>query len=101
VEKKLEWDGHGNWTGRSRKPDGMVKEAGRDGHGSGMVSGQKRKIYCNRYRVGLSKKKHGDFKSEVRIHLSFKVTKLYASFSNIKRMQLTLQNFYTYNKKIS
>ena len=26
-------DGHGSWTVRSRKLDGMVTEAGRDGHG--------------------------------------------------------------------
>ena len=26
-------DGHGRWTGWSRKVDGMVTEAGRDGHG--------------------------------------------------------------------
>jgi hypothetical protein len=33
-------------TVRSRKPDGTVTEAGRDGHGTVTVSGQKRKIYC-------------------------------------------------------
>jgi hypothetical protein len=38
-------------------------------------------------------KNHGDFKSEVRIHLSIKVTKLGAIYSNIKRMQLTLQQW--------
>ena len=31
VSKILERDGHGRWTGWSRKPDGMVTEAGRDG----------------------------------------------------------------------
>ena len=34
-------------TVRSRKPDGTVMEAGRDGHVPVTVSGQKRKIYCN------------------------------------------------------
>ncbi len=36
----------GRWTVRSRKLDGMVTEAGRYGHGTVTVSGQKRKIYC-------------------------------------------------------
>ncbi len=40
-------DGHGSWTGWSRKPDGMVT-----------VSGQKRKIYCtniqNRIKIFLT-----------------------------------------------
>ena len=46
-------------------------------------------------------KNHCDFKSEVRIHLCVKVTKLDAFYSNTKRMQLTLQNFCAYNLKIS
>jgi hypothetical protein len=46
-------------------------------------------------------KNHCDFKSEVRIHLSFKVTKLDTFYSNIMRMQLTLQNFCAYSIKIS
>ena len=28
-----DWDGHGRWTGWSRKVDGMVTESGWDGHG--------------------------------------------------------------------
>ena len=46
----LERDGHGKRTGWSRKVDGMVTEAGRDGHGKWTVSGQKRKIYCSSQR---------------------------------------------------
>jgi hypothetical protein len=46
-------------------------------------------------------KNHDNFKSEVRIHLSVKVAKLDAFYSNIKRTQLTLQNFCAYNIKIS
>ena len=49
----------------------------------------------------LMLKNHGDFKSEVRIHLTIKVTKLDAFYSNIKRMQLTLHNSSAYNIKIS
>ncbi len=53
VEKKLERDGHGSWTVRSRKLDGMVTEAGRDGHGTVTMSGQKRKIYCTRWSENI------------------------------------------------
>jgi len=42
-------DGHGRWTGLSRKVDGMVTECGRNGHGRATVSGQNRKIYCIDY----------------------------------------------------
>jgi hypothetical protein len=57
--------------------------------------------YYNSLELANVKKNHGDFKSEVKIHLSIKVTKLDAFYSNIKRMQLTLQNFCAYNIKIS
>jgi hypothetical protein len=48
----------------------------------------------------LMQKNHGDFKSEVRIHLAIKVTKIDAFYGNIKRVQLTLQNFFAYYLRI-
>ena len=33
LERERERDGHGRWTGWSRKVDGMVTEGGRNGHG--------------------------------------------------------------------